>query len=273
MRPMQGLVIITALLLPGTRAVAADLAEGHYRMGEQRFEVKAGVALRLWQDAERPSFGVVLGEGPFDAGAAAGALDPLDAIAESAPPDSGVLLFTVRRGFDGRLEIGSLLARPDSFNTNGDGEERIVVEGDRIRGEWTKPATAFSDRTYEIALRFDLPLTAIADPGQPLPADGGAPGQAYRNFLDALARKDADAVLALQALPADMVEILGAASIVEMMAMNHPSSGVEILGGWVDGDRAQLRVRGRQDFGQTVRGRVELTRVGEVWKVGDSALR
>ncbi len=273
MTSIRCLVLAMTLALPAANAAGADTASGHYRMGDERFEVKAGVAIRLWQDAERATFGVVLGEGPFDPKAAVGALDPLDAIAESAPRDSGVVLLWIRPGFDKSLEFGSVLARPGSFNTNGDGNERVTIEGERIRGEWVKPSTEFMGKTWEMTVRFDLPLTVVADPGQPLPADGGAPGKAYRAFLDALAKKDRDQVMAMQAMPADMVEILGADAILGIFAMNHPSSEGEVLGGWIDGDRAQLRVRGKHDFGQTVRGRVEMKNDGGIWKVGDSAIR
>jgi hypothetical protein len=273
MTSIRCLALAVALALPAANAGAADTAAGHYRMGDQRFDMKAGVAIRLWQDAERETFGVVLGEGPFDPKAAVGALDPLDAIAASAPDDSGMVLLWIRPGFDGPLEFGSVLARPGSFNTNGDGNEKVKVEGGRIRGEWIKPSTEFTDKTWEMTVRFDLPLTAIADPGTPLPADGGAPGKAYRAFLDALAKKDRDKVMAMQGMPADMVEILGADSVLEILAMNHPSSEGEVLGGWIDGDRAQLRVRGKHDFGQTVRGRVEMKNDGGTWKVGDGAVR
>lgn len=273
MTPIPRLALAIALAAVGATAVAEDAASGHYRMADQRFDVKAGVAVRVWQDAERETFGVVLGEGPFDPRAAAGALDPMDAIARSAPEDSGVMMLTIRPGLDGPLEIASLIARPDSFSTNGDGKEKITVEGERIRGEWSKPSTEFFDKTYEMSLRFDLPLTVVADPGQPLPADGGAPGEAYRAFLDALAKKDREKVMAMQGMPSDMVEILGADSVLEILSMNHPSPDAEVLGGWIDGDRAQLRVRGKHSFGQTIRGRVELTNDGGTWKVGDSALR
>jgi hypothetical protein len=273
MTPIRCLALAIALALPAANAGAADTAAGHYRMADRRFEVSAGVAVRVWQDAERETFGVVLGEGPFDPRAAVGALDPMDAIAGSAPEDSGVMMLTIRPGSDGPLEIASLIARPDSFSTNGDGKEKITVAGERIRGEWSKPSTEFFDKTYEMSVRFDLPLITVADPGQPLPADGGAPGKAYLAFLDALAKKDRDKVMAMQGMPSDMVEILGADSVLEILSMNHPSPDTKVLGGWVDGDRAQLRVQGKHAFGQTVRGRVELKNDGGTWKVGDTALR
>ena len=273
MTSIRCLALAIALALPGAPVLGADSASGHYRMADQRFEVAAGVAVRIWQDAERETFGVVLGEGPFDPKAAVGALDPMDAIARSAPEDSGVMMLTIRPASDGALEIASLIARPDSFSTNGDGKEKITVEGERIRGEWTKPSTEFFEKTYEMSLRFDLPLTVVADPGQPLPADGGEPGKAYRAFLDVLAKKDREKVMAMQGMPSDMVEILGADSVLEILSMNHPSPEAEVLGGWIDGDRAQLRVKGTHSFGQTIRGRVELTNDGGTWKVGDSALR
>lgn len=272
MSPIRTFAISLCLLLPTAPSLASEAAGGHYRMGDARFEVAEGVAFRLWKDAERETYGVVIGEGPFDAGAAVGALDPLDAVASSAPRDSGTLLMTINRDGDGSLLISSLIARPDSFNTNGDGEEKIVVEGDRIRGQWAKPATDFFGESYEMRVDFDLALRSITDPGQPLSSDGGEPGKAYLAFLKVLATREAKAVLALQALPEDMIQILGAEALVEIASMNHPTSA-DIVGGWIDGERAQLRIKGTHAFGQAVRGRVEMKLDGGTWKVGDSALR
>lgn len=78
--------------------------------------------------------------------------------------------------------------------------------------------------------------------------------------------------MALNAMPADMVELLGEESVIEILAMNHPTAA-EIVGGWIDGDRAQLRIKGPHSFGQTIRGRVGMENDGGSWKVGDSALR
>lgn len=272
MKATRVLALALLLALPPLPCLAETRATGHYRMGEQHFDIAAGLALRLWQDPERESWGVVLGEGPFDPQAAVGALDPLDALAASAPEGSGVLILSLHRSGGGAIELGSVVARPDSFSTNGDGEEAIAVADGRIRGEWSKPASDFFGQSFEMSMRFDLPLAEIAEPGQPLAAGGGEPGQAYLGFIEALGKRDAKAVLAGQALPEDLVELLGEASLVEIASMNHPTSA-EVVGGWIDGDRAQLRVRGPHAFGHTLRGRVEMRRVEGAWKVGDAALR
>jgi hypothetical protein len=272
MNRMTSLALALAVALTAGNALAAAKPSGHYRMGDQRFAVADGVALRLWKDDEREVYGVVLGEGPFDTKAGIGSVDPLDAIAESAPADSGAMLLTLRAGDGGALEIASLIARPDSFSTNGDGKERILVAGGRITGEWTKPETEFFDQTYEISLRFDLPITELPDPGQSLPADGGAPGKAYLAFLAAVGQGDARAVIAAQSLPEGMAELLDQDFLVEAAAMSHPTSAT-ILGGWIDGDRAQLRISGQHSFGHTVRGRIEMKNEGGIWKVGDHSVR
>jgi hypothetical protein len=261
-----------ALALPAAQVFATETASGHYRMGEQRFELRHGVAVQLWKDAEHEAFGVVLGEGPFDATAANGAVDPLDAIAASGSRDSGSLQLRVRRGRDGALKISTLTAKPGTILTNRNGNEQIAVEGDRIRGEWVKPSTEFMGTNYEVTLHFDLSLIEIVDPGTSLPADGGEPGNAYRAFVEALGKRDAKAMIARMSMPRDMIEMIGEESLLEIVTMNHPTSP-EILGGWIDGDRAQLRVRGKSTIGSTIRVAVELTRVDGTWKVGDSSLR
>ncbi len=272
MTPIRTLAFAMAPALPAAQVFATETASGHYRMGEQRFELRHGVAVQLWKDAEHETFGVVLGEGSFDATAANGAVDPLGAIAESAPRDSGSLRLRVRRGLEGALKFSLLDAQPGTIIPNRNGNERIAVEGDRIRGVWVKPATEFRGTNYEVTFRFDLPLSEIVDPGTPLPADDAEPGNAYRAFVEALGKRDAKAMIARMSMPADMVETIGEESLLDIMATNHPAS-LEILGGWIDGDRAQLRARGRSTFGSTMRVVVEVTRVDGSWKVGDSALR
>lgn len=272
MTPVRSLALAIALALPAAPGLTADRASGHYRMGDQRFDVEHGVAVLTWKDDQDERYGVVLGVGPFDPKAAIGALDPLDAIEASAPEDSGALRLKIRRGFDGTFEISSLIAQPGSFNTNGDGNEKITIDGDRIRGEWVKPSTDFMDTSWEVTLRFDLPLVEIADPGKPLPAGGGEPGKGYLDFVAAVHAKDGHAMMARSAMPRDIAEALGTERLLEIAAMNHPGNP-EILGGWIDGDRAQLRVRGKGEFGQTIRGRVEVVKVDGVWKVGDGAVR
>ena len=66
MKATRVLAFALLLALPALPYLAETRATGHYRMGEQHFDIAAGLALRLWQDAERESWGVVLGEGSFD---------------------------------------------------------------------------------------------------------------------------------------------------------------------------------------------------------------
>ncbi len=263
-----GLVLLTTSFV----SHAADSVSGHYRMDKDRFDVAYGLALPLWQDAEHESYGVLLSAAPITSRVEIGALDPLNAAASALPEDAGALLLTVVKDSDGSVRIASISTRPDSFNTSGDGEEQIHLEGDRIRGTWIRPSTEFFEKSYEMSLQFDLPLIVQLDPGTALPADGGEPGEVYQAFLSALAKKDTKGAVAHMAVAEEVLENLGVESLVEIASMNQPVS-TEILGGWMDGDRAQLRVKGTHSYGQIVRGRVEMKRVGEVWKVGDSALR
>ena len=64
----------------------------------------------------------------------------------------------------------------------------IKLAGGRLKGSVKGTDT---DRKFDVTL--DLPITSD-DHGAPLPADGGAPGKAYRDYHDALVKGDAKAL-------------------------------------------------------------------------------
>jgi hypothetical protein len=266
----------SVLLAPATAALAAD-ASGFFRFGDERAEFSHGVAIQ-WDDPENPGtqrVGVVLSAAPLDPAVAAGQMRPLSALTDRLSYGDSYLQMSLEpKG--GGYAISHLFVSPGSFNSGGNGEESIRIEGGRVKGSWKLAPQSFFDKTYEADFRFDVALHVLKEPGQPLPAGGGDPGKAYAAYIEALAKGDADGVKAaltesrawMFAWATDATEI---AKALESEALHKPVK-VTIAGGWVDGDRAQLRVEGPGRLGGTFSGRVMMVREGGRWKVDEQSL-
>jgi hypothetical protein len=276
-----GLLWLTATLLfsgVSTTAVAADTASGFYQFKDQRIEFNGGAALR-WADPDNPGKflnGVVLTSQTVDLSHAKGAMDPLEAVSNALDWDQGFLRLKLG-GSDDALTIDHYFVMPGSFNSSGNAEEKIAIKDGRMKGSWTLPPTEFFGDTYEVQFNFDLAVVEIKEPGTPLAAGGAEPGAAYTAYIAALVKGDADALKNLLsesqnwrfAYPAEGNDRVRA---LEDEALYKPVK-VTVLGGWVDGDRAQLRVEGPGRFGGKFAGRVMMVREGGAWKVEAQELR
>ncbi len=271
--------VLAALLFSLLAASAtAQEASGFFRFKDERGEYTHGVAIR-WADPDAPGkfkLGVLLSDAKPDIAAASGQMEPLDAIA-SALPDSASSLRLSLDEEDGKLGIGHVFVRPGGFNTSGDGDEKISLAGGRLKGSWKFAPKSFFDDTYEADFSFDVALVDIKDPGTPLPAGGGEPGKAYAAYIAALAKGDIEGVK--KALGEgggwrfSWVEDDNAkARALEDEALHKPVK-VTISGGWVDGDRAQLKVEGPGRFGGNFKGRVMMQREDGAWKVAEQNLQ
>jgi hypothetical protein len=271
-------VLLGVLLLTGLNSmVFADEVSGFFRFKQDRADYTQGVAVR-WADPEQPGafkLGVILSNQALDAEVGRGATDPLDAIAATLENDAPSLRLTLD-GEPAALTIGHLFSTPGGFNTSGDGEEVIAVADGRIKGSWKLPPKEFFDDTYEADFRFELALVDLKDPGTPLPAGGGDPGKAYVGYIAALAKGDAEGVK--QALGessgwrfAWLDDDHQRVRALEDEALHKPVK-VTVLGGWIDGDRAQIKVEGPGRFGSTYRGRVTLQRESGAWKIAEQEL-
>lgn len=149
------------------------------------------------------------------------------------------------------------------------------------------------DHTYELDLSFnaqlskpdekDAPITA--NNGQPLPADGGAPGQAYLAFVKAVEGttnlKELAQVLesSLSALPlAEAKKSLATIpaseekATFELFKLVLITKDARIEGGFVSGDKATLSVTG-MDGGEKAKARINMHLENGQWKVGASSTR
>ena len=128
------------------------------------------------------------------------------------------------------------------------------------------------DEARTMDVKLDVPILSD-DHGAPLPAGGGAPGQAYLAFHDALVKRDAKAVRALVSEAngewLDQAAKKGkAAAELASMAKDHPEKSVRIVQGWSKGGNAVLLLAGE---GGVVRlaGEAVLVNEGGHWRVDD----
>ena len=125
-------------------------------------------------------------------------------------------------------------------------------------------------RTFDVT--FNLPVTPD-DHGAPLPADGGAPGKAYRGYHEALAKRDAKALRAF--LSKELRETLDeaekkgkAAAELNFVAKGHPEKSVRIIKGFSKGNQAVLLIEGESSV-LKLTGEVVLVNEGGTWRVDD----
>lgn len=137
----------------------------------------------------------------------------------------------------------------------------------RLRGQLKGTDT---DRNFDVTL--DLPI-ASDDHGAPLPADGGAPGKAYRDYHEALVKSDVKALRLV--LPDEQRENLDGAvksgktnSYLKFLTKEHPTQSVKIAKGWSNGKRAVILFDGESSV-LKLTGEAVLVNEGGTWRVED----
>jgi hypothetical protein len=128
--------------------------------------------------------------------------------------------------------------------------------------------------------RRDAETIAVPSGAKALPRGGAEPGDAYRAQLAAIARGDVAAAKALwtgkqqtdwearvKTFRAPLGLGFSEKDLFKSLRDNLPTDPV-VLGGWINSDRAQLRVEATYDGTRSVTD-VELTREAGVWKVSD----
>jgi hypothetical protein len=270
-------VALLALLPSLAMANAWAGGGGHFRLGENRIDAKYAIAVASDEGhGDAPRVLVYLGDFPLDAGKVAAAFDPEDEVrAELGDRAGGYVRVCINA--DG-AECGMFFNRrqpDDSFNTSGYGTFELKRhDDDRVAGNWAlKEPESFFDQTYDFDLSFDVAVTPL--PGAPLPADGGEPGAAYREWLAALAKGDVSALRRLGGseyayrFPED-----DASQVKESIKDLRDGTPLQakILRGLVDGDRAVLWVEGGDRDDILRAGRVRMQREEGAWRFVEADL-
>lgn len=272
-RNVLALASLTLMVSLPLAAFAASSGSGFFRMGGNKQTYKHAVALsRDSGEAGQRKVNVYLTTHPVDPKHGANGFDLDDGITEQLREvGGGMTRITINPdGKDGGMWFW--VSEPsDTFNTSGFGKLTLTtntptrLEGSHVLAE----PEDFFDKTYEFDLKFAVDLTDANFTGDPLPAGGGEPGKAWLAYQKAIIDGDVDAVRAQMGqmgewmLPKDDPE--SSKSYLESM-QSDAVRGAKISGGWLQGERAILKVDGKDGDGNTRRGMVLLQRDGEQWK-------
>lgn len=253
--------LILAAGLCQTPAAPADggSADGRFQAAGELRTVVDGMAVR-----EGRNVLIVVTDQAFDRAAfgADGKYDQWDFL--DHPGNSLKLTVDPEGGF---LWSWSILSGGGSVSgSGGDGLGLEPAGAGRIKGRWQDEAGH--------AVQFDLPVLAREVPraGQPLPADGGEPGAAFRAMLQAIHGGDIEGMIAHSAR--EQAEELRAAvasgeaaRVMEMARAFTPAAdGLAIQGGTVDGERAWVEFTGRDATG-AIRGTAVMLKIDGKWRM------
>lgn len=251
------LLVLAATISAVTMVDADPVASGHFTAGGQRHTVADAIA---WVDGD--DLRIVFSATPFDRAnfAEDGELDTFDFMRH----DGATLSFGV--GDDGDSHFVNVAAGGSSSYMTGVGEKLELSRRDEnsVAGIFT-----VADDTK---IDFDLSISPakMERPGQPLPTDGGEPGQALLARMKAIHDGDMDALMANT--PPDQAEEMRQAvasgeaeKMLEMAKMFTPTD-IIVTGGRQDGDTAWVDFTGT-DSGSKVTGTGKMQRVDGSWRV------
>lgn len=215
---------------------------------------------------------------------------PIDAVAINAESDRGAALGDQLRAKqatrvelnlqdDGTLQNVNISAPGSSGSQSGSGWYTLkLVHNDahRVEGSFHSNDEADKKNGRYYALAFALDLPPAPSPGAPLPADGGAPGKAYRAYLAAMDKGDIDALLKTMSheRAAQIAEHRNEPDFKAMFAfiqaerLRNPKLGK----GSVKGNRATLEVSGKDGEGNASAGTVTLLNEEGAWKLDKEAM-
>lgn len=226
----------------------------------------------------RVSAVVVLASVPIDCAAADLSVDPVGIV---------TAVVTAARGAYVELSVGETandtggswtqVSPADSMSFGGQGEvPHKVRTDDRLEGTYSsKGPQSFFAKSFQFELTWAVDLPGALT-GDPLPADGGAPGAAYHAFVAAAGKNDIKGTIATLARGQQAEEGLSdsaAARAVFDMFRLFALKEARMTGGLTRGDHAVLDVDGTSHDDDRMRGRVLLVQEGGAWKVGKRMLR
>ena len=246
-------------------AQAAAPAQGQVALEKQNWNVADAIAYRHDDEVL-----VVLSDKAYDRAAFAkdGKLDDFDFIHHTM--DTGASTLTLK--FDAEFKLNVM-----EYSLHGGSGARSGNLGDGwALGKHSATAIAgtfkYADGADKVSVSFDLPIQSdkLERSGKPLAADGGDPGKALLKHFAAIQSGKLDQVIAVS--PPDKRADIDAAKasgdadkMLGFMKMMTPTQ-VKILGGMLDGDKAQVDFQGMLD-GKTQKGNAEMKRLSGTWYV------
>jgi hypothetical protein len=266
------ILALAALLLLTPHAVAADdpgTATGTFKSQATLLEVLSAVAFRGRSFLDKgDALIVAVCNVRLNASAIANYIDRRRVMdARVKDEQTGVVYFEFKT--DGTYRGMSYYFGPGNGcgYCTGEVTSTVSLSNGKLSG---KLKDAEKERSFDITL-----VTPVMsdDHGTALPADGGAPGSAYRAYHAALVKADRAALKPL--LSSDQQQFwddnekkgtLG--GVIQAMAAGHPGKSVQITRGFSSGSKAVLEISGEAPGGKLV-GEVYLVKEGDAWRVDD----
>lgn len=263
--------IVAGLALAAT--AAAQDASGVFENGEASFEIVDAYAFRGESALDgEPVWVVAVSNSPFQDDKVARYVDRRYVLGHYFASDRVAVVFLeieddgTFRGLSSSFGPGE----PCAFCPDESGTAKLEVAGKRIAGslKWKGDGRAL-DAKLDVAI-------SSRDYGEPLDAEGGAPGAAYMAFHRAmLSRDEVSLRLAFsKSVNSDWAEAAFAGqedSYLDSWVEDHPKE-IDRLRGWARDDQAVLLVEGRRGERQ-LRAEVLLVREDGNWRVDDELVR
>jgi hypothetical protein len=266
-----------ALLFAGLASLpawAASTGSGFFRMGDNKQSYSHAVALSRESASEpgKREVKIYLTTHAVDPTQAIGGFDLDQGITDQLREVGGGMTRISVNADGSESGMWFWVSEPsDTFNTSGFGKFTLSantptrIEGSHVLSE----PEDFFDKTYEFDLKFAIDVTNADFSGDALPAGGGDAGKAWLGYVEAVKKGDLDYLRAQLGeaaewmLPKDNEE--SSKSYVEGLRYGLPASAT-VTGGWLQGDRAILKVDGKDGDGNAQRGVVLMVRDGDRWK-------
>jgi hypothetical protein len=261
--------------LCATSALAADVAKGTFRFGAIKFEPVDAIAYQVEGKDNKPVTIIALADFKIDRQAVLDAISTESALIGQLNDNQKGNYVLVRLTAPNRCGLGGLVGDGAKQIDLGDSFAAKVSQGvSRVAGECatTAPGKMFED-TYEFRLSFDQPLMTIPKPS-PLPAGGAEPGKAYAALVKAIQAADWSAAyqhLRTDEVPSSKPKASEMKEYFNGIGLNYPKS-VNVTGGLIKGDRANLDIKGTNHEDKKIRGVVFLRKFGDNWRVLDHEL-
>jgi len=221
---------------------------------------------------------IVFADKPIDAAALNDVADRGDALGDQLRSKDATRVELNLQG-DGSLQNVNIVAPGYSGSQSGSGWYTLKLprnDGKRIEGSFRSndEADKKSGRFYEMNFALDLP--GAPNLGTALPADGGEPGKAYRNYLAALKKGDVDALA--KTMTKDRADELIAHrndpdfkmmfAFIQGSAIRDP----KVVKGFSKGDTATLELSGKDGDGQSATSNVTMQKEGGSWKLAKESM-
>lgn len=272
-------VLLAAAAHAAGAAAAESSASGTFRVNDAKFEIKHAYTWQSPDEFPQPDGPpvrlrfIALSDQPFDAAKLDLVLDPAaDVDVMTVKGAATITAGLDEKGVIHALKYGLPEAQKyimyDISLSEGALRSKDGVHSGSVKFLPNERAHEFDPENWALVegtIQFEVADTRKPLEGEALAKGGGAPGEAYRAFNDALAAGDSDAVRGL--LRAVWTEG-GEVSPDPMMWRDVMITNLEIIGGRADKSRAILNARGEADaFGGQADFSVYLVNENGSWKV------